>query len=293
MTPDDFIAIGRELAVITKEHLAKGLHAFSERLLAMEKRLETVRDGEPGPPGERGEKGLTGDPGPQGAIGPQGLQGEPGPIGEKGLDGAPGPQGEPGPMGPAGPAGPAGERGADGATGARGEKGDPGERGPEGPQGIAGRDGMSIPGPVGERGPQGEKGLDGKNGADGKDGTLLSLKELASAMAPSLSGRVVQWKWLDGSDVEGWRLTFTGMPVYMGVFSESKSYDTGDQVTFGGSQWIAKEPSTGIRPNEHDATGRRAWQLCVKRGNDGKPGPKGEKGLDGKNGRDFGGKWAE
>ncbi|XP_043981362.1 pulmonary surfactant-associated protein D-like isoform X4 [Gambusia affinis] len=82
---------------------------------------------QPGPPGEKGDRGF---PGPPGAPGPIGLKGEtgrpgfPGPPGVEGRDGAPGFPGIPG------------------------QKGDPGSTGPRGPPGMVG-----PPGPSGPSGP--------------------------------------------------------------------------------------------------------------------------------------------
>jgi collagen triple helix repeat protein len=54
---------------------------------------------QPGPPGQKGDKGEPG------LKGEKGDKGDPGEKGEKGDKGDPGPQGEPGPAGPEGPVG--------------------------------------------------------------------------------------------------------------------------------------------------------------------------------------------
>lgn len=80
-------------------------------------RLTQLKDGEPGPPGERGPsgepgpQGEQGEPGPQGPAGERGERGQQGEAGERGIDGPPGEQGIPGPPGAPG------ERGAEGAPG--------------------------------------------------------------------------------------------------------------------------------------------------------------------------------
>lgn len=77
------------------------------------------------------------------------------------------------------------------------------------------------------------------------------------------------------------------VPIYRGVYVSGQSYEKGDCVTFGGSQWIAKL-DTSEKPGG-DA-GARAWQLSVKVGRDGKDGrqgPQGPAGLNGKDGRDL------
>jgi hypothetical protein len=53
---------------------------------------------------------------------------------------------------------------------------------------------------------------------------------------------------------------------YKGVFEAGVTYHKGECVTHAGSLWIAKH-DTMLKPDEHDG---RDWQLCVKRGRDGK-----------------------
>jgi hypothetical protein len=76
------------------------------------------------------------------------------------------------------------------------------------------------------------------------------------------------------------------MPVvlYRGLYDVSKSYETGDTVTWGGSMWIARETSTAIAPDENSAAGRKAWALGVMRGRQGKSGLKGDPGDRGPRG---------
>lgn len=69
-------------------------------------------------------------------------------------------------------------------------------------------------------------------------------------------------------------------PLYRGVFKDGETYEVGDSVTFGGSQFICSEATT-----EKPETGK-AWTLAVKRGRDGKDGKPGEKGDPGRNGKD-------
>lgn len=70
--------------------------------------------------------------------------------------------------------------------------------------------------------------------------------------------------------------------IYRGVWQDGQTYEKGDAVTFGGSQWIAKDTTTD-KPDEHVGAGR-AWQLAVKKGRDGKPGPQGPNGPQGPRG---------
>ena len=68
----------------------------------VEELKRTGLKGDPGPQGDKGEKGDKGDPGPQGIKGEAGLKGDPGPQGvkgEKGDKGDPGPQGDKGEKG--------------------------------------------------------------------------------------------------------------------------------------------------------------------------------------------------
>lgn len=66
--------------------------------------------------------------------------------------------------------------------------------------------------------------------------------------------------------------------LYKGVW-EAKAYEQGDEVTWGGSQWIAMR-DTSDQPETSDA-----WRLAVKKGRDGRNGKDGEKGDPGPQGR--------
>jgi integrin beta 3 len=239
MTAKDLSIVVRGIAPVVREYVSLGMSGLAERLAALEAKTLTARDGAQGPPG---------------------------PIGEKGLDGAPGSVGE---RGPAGPEGPPGRDGAPGKDGADGLPGSPGERGQDGPEGKPGRDGRD-----GLQGAQGEKGLDGapgKDGLNGRDGTLENIKALYDGE------RTVTLCFKDGTPIEGGVITFP-VEIYRGVYVESKSYDRGDGVTWGGSEWHANEPTT-TKPGD----GSKAWTLKVKRGRDGKdgaPGPEGKPGRD-------------
>lgn len=65
------------------------------------------------------------------------------------------------------------------------------------------------------------------------------------------------------------------VPLYRDLWMEGKAYEAGDMVTWGGSMWIAMKDTTA-KPDLPTAESR-AWKLCVKRGKDGKQGPKGDK----------------
>jgi hypothetical protein len=52
---------------------------------------------------------------------------------------------------------------------------------------------------------------------------------------------------------------------YCGVWGEAERYALNDAVTYGGSLWIARAANSGVTPGSG-----AGWQLCVKRGRDGK-----------------------
>lgn len=155
--------------------------------------------GDPGPKGEKGERGLIGlkgDPGDRGWPGLNGTRGIPGQDGPPGLAGAKGQKGEPGLSGDCipgekgdvgesglrGEMGPPGVNGTDGVKGERGEpgppggKGDIGVRGPPGPPGVRG-----MAGQRGERGPKGVRGPRGPKGSPGE-----SVEQVRSAFSVGL-----------------------------------------------------------------------------------------------------------
>ncbi len=203
-----------------------------------------------------------------------------GPAGERGLTGEPGTPGL------------KGDPGAPGVSGERGEKGEPGvpgaagERGPEGPTGRDGRDGLpGKDGSSGRDGAPGEKGLDGRDGKDGVDG--LGFDDLEAEFD---GDRTLTLRFAKGERVKTVDCRLA-VPLYRGVFEEGQSYVKGDVVTYAGSAWIAKAPTTA-KPGLAEESSR-AWQLAVKAGRDGregKPGergdvgPKGEKGEPGRHG---------
>ena len=127
--------------------------------------------GDPGPPGEkgdRGEPGARGDKGDPGEPGARGDKGDPGPPGEKGDPGEPGARGD---KGDPGEPGARGDKGDPGEPGARGDKGDPGEPGARGDKGDPGEPGArGDKGDPGEPGARGDKGDPGEPGARGDKG---------------------------------------------------------------------------------------------------------------------------
>ena len=118
--------------------------------------------------------------------------------------------------------------------------------------GRDGRDGLpGIPG---------EKGMDGRNGVDGKDGLGVDNFDVTYD-----GERTFTLKWSAPDRVEE-RVFVMPLVLDRGVYSAGKAYEQGDGVTFGGSYWIAQEP-TADKPEMS-----KAWRLSAKRGRDGKDG---------------------
>lgn len=113
-----------------------------------------------------------------------------------------------------------------------------------------------VPGPAG---PAGKDGRDGKDGADG-----FGFEEV---IAEQVDERTVAFKGVRGDRVKEFGRMKSPAMVQRGVWSEGKSYEHGDVVTWGGSQWHANE-TTSLKPGE----GLKAWTLVVKRGRDGRDG---------------------
>jgi integrin beta 3 len=155
--------------------------------------------------------------------------------------------------------------GRDGLPGAPGPAGMPGEKGLDGAQGREGRDGVD-----------GTPGRDGVDGAPGRDGTLEQLR-------PEYDGeRTVTFRREGSPDP----LLVCRMPVVLdrGVYQAGQAYEPGDGASWAGSFWIAQR-ATSEKPGDGDT----GWRLAVKRGSEGKPGPRGEtgeKGLKGDPGPD-------
>lgn len=260
-------------------------------------------DGKDGAPGKDGRDGLDGKDGAPGLNGKDGADGRPGKDGANGLDGKDGADGLNGKDGRDG------VNGKDGAPGLNGKDGAPGRDGVDGRDGLNGKDGAGIAdavidregqlvltftdgrtksvgvvlgkdGAPGVKGIDGAAGRDGRDGADGKDGTPgrdgLSPEDFDWDFDPET--RHFTMKFLRGGIVIAERTkTLTGMRIYRGVFEQGKAYELGDVVTWGGSEWTAMA-QTKDRPGN----GATAWKLTVKHGDQGKVGPKGDPGRDGR-----------
>jgi hypothetical protein len=130
-------------------------------------------------------------------------------------------------------------------------------------------------------GHDGQKGADGLHGAPGRDG--VGFEDVDEAYEDD--GRVLVRKFLkDGAVVREFRHV-TKQSIYRGVYEAGKQYLEGDEATWAGSLWQAKETTTAKPGEIGDAS--RAWVLKVKRGGEGKAGKDGKDGTHGKDGRDL------
>lgn len=271
----DVEALAKEIAPVFKSYVTTAIEPLLARIAELEAR-EPIhgKDGIQGDKGEQGIPGSSGERGEAGPEGPQGPQGEKGEAGQsistedlapliagavaKALESS----GEAFVAKAAERAAalvPAPQDGRDGEPGPAGEKGDagaPGNRGAEGPEGKSGRDGRD-----GLPGVQGEKGLNGKDGRDGVDGFGFD------DMSVEFDGeRTATLKFAQGERTEEFPLVFRGTTIYRGVFQPERKYETGDQVTFGGSTWTAMRETEAEKPDGSND----AWLLSAKRGRDGK-----------------------
>lgn len=104
---------------------------------------------------------------------------------------------------------------------------------------------------VGKDGDPGRDGVDGRDGADG-----IGFEDMT--FETDEHGRVIA-KFQRGDVIKSVRLP--GI-VDRGPFRVGEGYEKGDAVSYGGSLWIAQEP-TGDKPD-----GSKAWRLAVKKGRD-------------------------
>jgi hypothetical protein len=103
-------------------------------------------------------------------------------------------------------------------------------------------------------GPPGEHGLDGLNGADG-----LGFEDLGVTFDGE---RTLALTFTRGPVVKTFPVVLP-IPKYQGTYTAGLMYAPGDLVTWGGSTWHCKQP-TSARPGELAS----AWQLMVKAGRD-------------------------
>ncbi|ULR87183.1 collagen-like protein [Comamonas sp. B21-038] len=233
------------IAEVVSLVVAESLAPVLQRLKALEE-LRT-KAAEPGQPGRDGKDG---------ADGRDGKDGEPGTDGRDGLDGK---DGQPG------------KDGVDGrsftiedADALLSEKMARWELDFE-RRAADKLDAAIAKMPIPKDGRDGRDGADGKNGADGLD--AFQLEDAAFEM--QADGRTL--KILFQREGDAWKYTHAvklSHMVYQGIYSEAKSYDKGDCVTFGGSLWHAKHDAVTAKPG----TDEDAWALAVKKGRDGRDG---------------------
>ncbi len=115
-----------------------------------------------------------------------------------------------------------------------------------------------------------------KDGKDGVDGFSFDDYEEVSD-----GERTITRRFTHGDRVKEFTHKLPAV-IYRGVWSEGKTYERGDSVTFGGHTWIAKD-DTAVKPDFTPASAKY-WTLSVKagrEGREGKPGPEGPKGSKG------------
>ena len=247
MRATDLAAFVKGMAPAIRDAIAVAVAEVETRYLEEVKALRLELDG------LKGITAIPGPPGPKGDAGRDGADGAPGAPGRDGLDGK------------------------DGVPGIDGVAGAPGRDGLDGKDGLAGRDGRDgLPGLQGEKGLDGINGKDGKDGIDGKDG--LGFEDLDVVYDGE---RTMTLTFQRGEQMKAFSFT---MPIVLdrGVFVPGKTYHVGDGVTWGGSFHIAQK-ETSAKPGEASEASR-AWRLAVKRGGDGKQGPKGDPGDRGPKG---------
>jgi hypothetical protein len=123
---------------------------------------------------------------------------------------------------------------------------------------VTKREAPVTPGPPGPEGPAGPEGTPGKDGLDGKDGTPgvdgLGFDTLELIVDDARKGCFLRVG--SGERVKEFRLP---LPLDLGPYQAGASYETGNLVTFAGSWWIARRPTT-----EKPGQGATAWRLTAK-----------------------------
>lgn len=114
--------------------------------------------------------------------------------------------------------------------------------------------------PTPKDGRDGRDGSQGKAGADGRDGKDgMSIEDFEV----TLEGRTFTFALRCGERVVTKEIK-VGFPLDRGVWKHGTTYEKGDVVTFGGSQWIAlKDGATSKPPSDE-------WRCQVSRGKDGR-----------------------
>jgi hypothetical protein len=307
----DIEALSKSVFDAVRGYVDRGVaKLIADARAAIEERVAQIpagKDGAPGRDGEKGDKGVRGEPGKDGRDGTDGINGKDGAPGARGEQGAQGDRGEagakgdPGERGADGVAGRDGVNGKDGAPGERGEKGDAGTDGRDGRDGKAGEPGRDawqidvLPAIEGERSygrgtvAQWNGGLiravrttDPLKGGQALDaaGWVTLIKTLCDVSEQRIDERTIEivYRYSDGSEQRFLRRS--AEMIYRGLWAESKGYDPGDCVTWGGSMWIKEQAGAG-KPGDG---GEDGWRLVVKKGAPGKDGTAGKDGMRGPQG---------
>lgn len=103
-------------------------------------------------------------------------------------------------------------------------------------------------------------GPPGRDGADGLDG--LNGYGFDDLEASYDGDRTIALTFTRGPSVKTFAFDLP-IPRYQGIYQAAAAYTPGDVVTWNGSAWHCKQP-TSSRPGENGA----AWQLMVKAGRD-------------------------
>jgi collagen type III alpha len=300
MKPSEISALMKSVADVMREYVAKALEPLTERINAVDKRLQEI------PPIPMAIAGPQGEMGPQGLQGLQGEPGRPGERGDEGPEGSAGEKGEPGEPGETGPAGPEGPQGAPGAPGRDGV------------------DGKSVT--VSDVAPLIQEQVSAaiaafpkpRDGIDGKSVTVedframfeaeqakwaLDFERRANDVLQKAIDRMPVPKdgrdGVDGLSIEDLTVRDDGdgnfalcfkrgevsreflitLPSFKdrGVYREGTQYRAGDGVSWNGSFWIAQTDKPVGKPGN----GGTDWRLAVKAGRDGKDGKNGDRGPSG------------
>lgn len=265
--------ICRKLLKAIEVCVSSSAAALSKRIDALQARFEAIpapEKGEKGDPGENGKDGLPGDRGEKGETGERGEKGDIGPQGEKGLDGRDGRDGK------------------DGRHGQDGVDGEPGQNGKDADESqIIARltetvtklfdsmprpkDGKSVTvddirAVVESESAKWQLDFE-KRAAESLQRVIDKIPAPKDGFTPddfdvAVNGRVFTISMRCGERVVT-REIKVPFPVDRGVYRSTVSYEKGDVVTYGGSQWIA-EKDTSTKPPSDD------WRLQVRRGSDGK-----------------------
>jgi hypothetical protein len=135
----------------------------------------------------------------------------------------------------------------------------------------------AIPGPPGKDGRDGQDGAAGRDGKDGLDG--MGWDDLSVSHDGERAFTVQLTK---GDRIKDAGTFTLPVQIYRGIYSEGRTYEPGDTVTYAGSLYhcqkttvlkpdavTARDPMTG---EPRSGQGKDFWKLVVKRGDAGKDG---------------------